>query len=93
MTVAQAKALLGISTRVYRATPTGAVNGSNTAFTITTATAMVSGTESVFKNGLLMNAGAGNDYTISYGTTTTITFLTAPSNTPFTDTVLVDYSY
>jgi hypothetical protein len=91
LTVAQVKTMLGISTRVYRATPAGTVNGSNTAFTI--AALVISGTEEVYKNGMLMNAGAGNDYTISYGATTTITFLTAPSNTPFTDVILVNYSY
>ncbi len=96
LTIAQVKAMLGLttanlSTRVYRATPTGTVNGSNTVFTI--AALILSGTETVIKNGLVMNAGAGNDYTISYGATTTITFLTAPGNTPFVDTILVDYSY
>lgn len=91
LTVAQVKTMLGISTRVYRATPTGTVNGSNTAFTI--AALIISGTEEVYKNGMLMNAGAGNDYTIAYAATTTITFLTAPSSTPFTDVILVNYSY
>ena len=96
LTVAQVKTMLGLtasnlSQRVYRATPTGTVNGSNTAFTI--AALVLSGTEEVYKNGMLMNAGAGNDYTIVYGATTTITFLTAPSNTPFTDVILVNYSY
>jgi hypothetical protein len=95
LTVAQVRTLLGItsggtSTRTYRATPTGTVNGSNVTFTI--AALVLSGTEEVYKNGLLMNAGAGNDYTISYGATTTITFATAPSNTPFTDVILVSYS-
>ena len=95
LTVAQVKTLLGLtaanqSTRTYRATPTGTVNGSNTDFTI--AALVLSGTEEVYKNGMLMNAGAGNDYTIVYGGTTTITFLTAPSNTPFADVILVSYS-
>lgn len=95
LTVAQVKTMLSIGSqsaavRTYRATPTGTVNGSNTVFTI--AALVLSGTEEVFLNGLLMNAGAGNDYTISYGATTTITFLMAPSNTPFTDTILVNYS-
>ncbi len=80
----------GKTARTYRATPAGTVNGSNAVFTI--AANVLSGTEEVFKNGLLMNAGAGNDYTITYGATTTITFATAPSNTPFTDVILVNYS-
>jgi len=95
MTVAEVKTLLGLnannqSQRNFRATPSGTVNGSNTVFTI--AALVLSGTEEVFKNGILMNAGAGNDYTISYGATTTITFATAPSNTPFADVILVNYS-
>ena len=95
LSIPTVKTMLGLtvanqSTRTYRATPTGTVNGSNTAFTI--AALVLSGTEEVFKNGLLMNAGAGNDYTISYGATTTITFLTAPSSSPFTDIILVNYS-
>lgn len=95
LTVAQVKTMLSIGSqsaavRTYRATPTGTVNGSNTEFTI--AALVLSGTEEVFKNGMLMNAGAGNDYTIAYAATTTITFLTAPSNTPFTDVILVNYS-
>jgi hypothetical protein len=96
LTVAQLKTMLGlnalnISTQVTRATPVGTVNGSLTDFTLPNL--VISGTEHVYKNGLLMNAGAGNDYTIVYGATTTITFLTAPSNTPFVDTILVSYRY
>jgi len=70
---------------VCREVPTGTKNGSNTDFTL--ANTPVSGTEMVFVNGLLMNAGAGNDYTIS---TNTITFLTGciPIST---DTILVTY--
>lgn len=93
MTVAQAKTLLGITastTRSYRVTPTGVINGSNAIFTI--AANVISGTEEVFKNGILMNAGAGNDYTISYGATTTITFASAPSASGYTDVILVNYT-
>lgn len=94
LTVAQVKTLLGIgaSARIYRATPTGVVNGANTVFTI--AAVILAGKETIVKNGLIMNAGAGNDYTIAYNSpagSTTITFATAPSNTPFVDTILVDY--
>lgn len=99
MTVAQAKTLLGITgqatqTRTYRASfSTGVVNGSTTIFTI--ASLVVSGTEEIFKNGILMNAGAGNDYTIAYNTPagqTTVTFATAPSSAGFTDVLLTNYS-
>lgn len=93
--VATVKTMLGIGSqagavRSYRVTPTGTVNGSNTTFTI--AALILTGTEEVFLNGMLQNAGAGNDYTISYGATTTITFLTAPSATGITDVILVNYS-
>lgn len=91
LTVAQVKAMLAIVTRVYRATPTGTVNGSNTVFTISAL--VISGTEKVYKNGILLQAGAGTDYTIAYAATTTITFLTAPLSTPFVDVIMVDYSY
>jgi hypothetical protein len=56
-----------------RETPSGTINGSTTAFTL--ANTPVSGTESVYLNGVLQDAGAGNDYTIS---TNTITMLAAP---------------
>jgi hypothetical protein len=62
------------SSFVVRETPTGTINGSNTTFTL--ANTPLSGTEVVFLNGILQDAGAGNDYTISGGT---ITFLTAPA--------------
>jgi hypothetical protein len=58
---------------ITRETPTGTVNGSNTAFTL--ANTPIAGTEQVYLNGLLQEPGAGNDYTIS---TNTITYLTAP---------------
>ena len=55
---------------VTRETPTGAVNGSNVTFTL--ANTPVAGTEHVYINGLLMEPGAGNDYTISGSTITTL---------------------
>jgi hypothetical protein len=58
---------------ITRETPSGTINGSNTAFTL--ANTPISGSEQVFLNGLLQEPGAGNDYTISGGT---ITYLTAP---------------
>ena len=60
-----------LSKVVTRETPSGTVNGSNDTFTL--AATPVSGTESVFVNGILQDSGAGNDYTISG---LTITFLT-----------------
>lgn len=57
-------------TLVTRETPSGTVNGSNTDFVL--ASTPTSGTEMVFVNGVLMDSGAGNDYTISGAT---ITFL------------------
>jgi hypothetical protein len=70
---------------VCREAPTGTKNGSNTDFTL--AYTPVTGTEMVFLNGVLMNAGAGNDYTIA---TNVITFLTGmiPIST---DVILVTY--
>lgn len=61
------------STFVDRETPSGTVNGSNTAFTL--ANTPTSGSEHVYLNGLLQEPGAGNDYTISGAA---ITYLTAP---------------
>ena len=96
LSIATVKTMLSIgaqsaAVRSYRATPAGLVNGSNTVFTI--GSLVLSGTEEVYKNGILMNAGAGNDYTITYGATTTITFLTAPSTVgTYTDVILVNYS-
>jgi hypothetical protein len=58
---------------VTRETPSGLVNGSNTTYTL--ANTPLSGTEHFYWNGLLMEAGAGADYTISGNT---ITALSAP---------------
>jgi hypothetical protein len=73
----------GRETKVTREVPSGLLNGSNTTYTL--AHTPTSGTEEVFLNGLLQNAGAGNDYTIS---TNTITMLSAPVST---DLILVNY--
>jgi len=62
--------VVAIANYIVRSTPGGAVNGTNDTFTL--ATTPVNNTEMVFVNGVLQNAGAGNDYTISG---TTITFL------------------
>lgn len=42
----------------------GTINGSNTAFTLTSTPNPI-GTQMLFRNGLYLEAGAGNDYTIS----------------------------
>ena len=49
------------------------INGSNTAFTL--ANSPVAGSEHVYLNGMLIESGAGNDYTISGAN---ITLLSAP---------------
>ncbi len=64
---------LSNSNFVDRETPSGTVNGSNTAFTL--ANTPVAGSEHVYLNGLLQEPGAGNDYTISGAG---LTYLTAP---------------
>jgi hypothetical protein len=71
------------ATFITREIPSGAVNGSNTAFTL--AATPVVGSEQVFLNGLLQEPGAGNDYTISGAA---ITYLTAPAST---DRLRVNY--
>jgi hypothetical protein len=48
---------------VTRETPSGAVDGSNQAYTL--AHSIVLGSEQVFLNGLLQEPGVGNDYTIA----------------------------
>lgn len=70
---ASAAELNGVGLIVVRETPTGAVDGSNTTFTL--ANTPIAGSEEAFLNGLLQEPGAGNDYTISGAT---ITYLTAP---------------
>ena len=53
--------------------PSGSINGSNTAFTL--ANSPVAGSEHIYLNGMLIESGAGNDYTISGAN---ITLLSAP---------------
>jgi hypothetical protein len=64
-------------------TPTGDINGSNTAYTITSSP--VANTLAVYLNGLYQEEGAGNDYTLSG---LTITFVEAPETN---DILLVQY--
>lgn len=53
--------------------PSGSINGSNTTYTL--ANTPISGSEHVYVNGLLMESGAGNDYTISGATITMLSAL------------------
>ncbi len=64
---------LTASNFVDKEIPSGAINGSNTTFTL--ANTPVSGSEHLYLNGVLQESGAGNDYTISG---VTITMATAP---------------
>src|SRR3990167_7409218 len=66
-------------------TPTGSINGSNTAFTLPKAP--VKDGERVYLNGVRMRNGASNDYTLA---NRTITFNTAPL---INDVIIVDISY
>jgi hypothetical protein len=76
---------IDLSYYVVREVPTGLKNNSNKNFTL--AHTPVLGKEMVYLNGVLMNEGAGNDYTISAGT---ISFDDAPKSN---DTILVTYWY
>ena len=60
---------------VFGETPTGALNGVNSTYTL--ANMPVTGTVSVMVNGQTLDAGAGNDYTISGVTITMLYTLTA----------------
>lgn len=60
-----------VTSAVTRETPAGAINGTNTVFTL--ASPPISGTEMVYYNGILQDVGAGNDYTIA-GNAVTFTF-------------------
>jgi hypothetical protein len=74
-----------LPTFVDKATPTGAINGSNTSFSL--AQTPTAGSEHLYRNGLLQESGVGNDYTISGAT---ITMLSAPVTG---DRLLVSYRY
>jgi hypothetical protein len=78
--------VIQISNFFCRTAPTGALNSSNTTYTL--ANTPYSGTEEVYLNGLLQNAGAGNDYTISGAV---ITWIGADGPPAATDTLLVSY--
>jgi phage-related tail fiber protein len=66
-------------------TPSGTVNGSNTTFTL--ANTPTAGSVSLYMNGMLQEAGSGNDYTISGST---ITYLAAPISG---DKIRANYRY
>lgn len=68
---------------ITREQPSGAINGTNTSFTLANTPNL--GSEQVFLNGSLLNAGANSDYVID-GTTLTLTL--APQAG---DVVLVNY--
>lgn len=64
---------LSPSNFVFGEIPSGTINGSNTTFTLTVTP--TSNTLGLYLNGVLLRAGAGNDYTLS---TNTISMTTAP---------------
>lgn len=68
---------------VFNETPSGTLNGVNTAYTL--AYTPTANTLQLFQNGIRLKSGAGNDYTI---TTNTITMTTAPVST---DVLICDY--
>ncbi len=68
-------AVLSPASVVTREEPTGLVNGSNATFTLSNTP--VNGTEQVYLNGILLDSGAGNDYTI---VGETITMLVIPQS-------------
>jgi len=63
--------------------PTGTINGVNASFVL--AAAPIAGKEQVYLNGVRLERGAGNDYTIS---SATITMLNIPQTG---DKIIVDY--
>ena len=74
---------MGSISYVDNETPSGSVNGSNTAFTI--ASTPVSGSVELYRNGIRLKSGAGNDYTVSG---VNITMNQAPESG---DALLTDY--
>lgn len=79
--------VLTTANMVFNEVPTGAIDNTNTIFTL--AFTPVVGTERVHQNGLRLKSGVGNDYTISG---VTITFASAPRlKGGMPDRLLVDY--
>jgi len=74
-------------TRVYNEAPSGTKNGVNLVFTL--ANTPSAGTVRLYKNGMRMTVGAGNDYTVS-GATVTFEAGQAPGAS---DNLIADYKY
>lgn len=74
-----------MSRLAWNEVPSGTINGSNVTFTL--AAAPLSARLLLFRSGLLMRPGAGNDYTLSGST---ITFATAPETG---ENILAFYHY
>ena len=72
--------LRGGGMKLRQITPTGAINGSNTTYTVPSHTIGL-----LFRNGVLQGAG-GEDYTESGTGGTTITYVTALASTPQAET-------
>ena len=85
LNVADGATAVTLPTFITREAVTGTKNGTNPTFTL--ANIPTVGSESLFLNGMLLNPGAGNDYTI---TGLTITMLTLPIST---DILLATYRY
>lgn len=73
--VALSSDVLKKASLVTREAPSGSINGTNDAFTL--AHTPVVGSEQLFLNGLLLEPGSGNDYTISGAN---VTMLTIPQS-------------
>lgn len=84
-TISIATTALASTNFVTREVPTGSVNSVNATFALTATP--LSGSEEVYVNGMLQNAGASNDYTIS-GATITFQSGAIPQTG---DVVLVNY--
>lgn len=74
---------ISASNFVFNEVPSGSLNGVNVTFTL--AYTPTANTLRLYQNGIRLQSGAGNDYTIS---TNTITMTTAPIST---DVLLCDY--
>lgn len=73
---------------VWNETPAGTINGSNATFTLANTPANSSTALLLMLNGDVLDAGAGNDYTISG---LTITMLVIPQSTPALDKLRATY--
>jgi hypothetical protein len=77
---------INISNIVTRETPNPLPNGVATVFNCVSAA--IPGTEHVYYNGVLMEPGIGNDYTVVYTPSLTITMLFVPTST---DKIRISY--